>query len=105
MALIVVLVLLTIAVAATMTFGEAAAPFRSRFRFLRGRGHARSAVASLPAGLTPTPSRLSPRTSFGAPDTESILVTLLLAGTLSQRDYQRQMAQLAAEESARGARP
>ncbi len=43
--------------------------------------------------------------SFGARDAEPVLAALLLAGQLSQRDYQRQMAQLAAEESARGARP
>ncbi len=107
MVLIVVLVLLTIAIAAIMTLGDTAAPFRSLvpFRFRRARRHARPRSASPMARQALTPSPLSMTRSLRARDAESVLVTLLLAGTLTQRDYQQQMAQLAAEESARGARP
>jgi len=43
--------------------------------------------------------------TFCAGDAECVLVRQLLAGTLNQRDYQDQMAGLAARDSARGARP
>jgi hypothetical protein len=108
MALIVVLVLLTIAIAAVMTFGDGAAPTRL-VRRARSRFPRRRAAAEIPAAswteLTAGPSQRASTMSFGAQDDESMLVVLLLAGRLSRRDYQQQMAQLAAEDSARGARP
>ncbi len=105
MALIVVLVLLTIAIAATMTFGDTGAPLRflSRFRFLPSRRRARAPGAAGIA-LTATPSPLT-GTALGGSRAESVLVALLLDGRLSQRGYQQEMAKLAAEDSARGARP
>lgn len=124
MALIVVLVLLTIAIAAVMTFGDGAAslrflrrirlrfPRRIRLRFprrIRSRFPDPGAPADVPADswteLTSGPSQRAATMSFGAQDDEVMLVALLLAGRLSRRDYQQQMAQLAAEDSARGARP
>ncbi len=119
MALIVVLVLLTIAIAAVWTFGDAGTPrrflrrirFRSprwiRLRFPRRHRHAVVPTATwteLTSSSSP-PTAEREATSSSAQDAESVLVAMLLAGRLSRRDYQRQMAQLAAEDSARGARP
>jgi hypothetical protein len=104
MALIVVLVLLTIAIATMMTFGDAGATLRLRLRFRR----ARRLVKPLPTpGRALTAASPAPMTAqtFGAGDAECMLVRQLLAGALSRRDYQEQMAGLAAAESARGARP
>jgi hypothetical protein len=107
MALIIVLVLLTIAIAAVMSFGDAGAALRlGRGTWLRDP--ARRTPAGVPASWTELangPEPPAPAMSFGAQDTESILVALLLAGRLRPRDYQQRMAQLAAEDSARGARP
>ncbi len=104
MALIVVLVLLTITIATMMTFGDGGTTLRFRLRFRR----ARRRLKPLPApgsALTVTSPALITALTFGAGDAECVLVRQLLTGTLSQRDYQQQMAGLAAADSARGARP
>jgi hypothetical protein len=116
MALIVLLVLLTIAIAAIMTFGDGTASMRLLRRIRMRLPHRiplrfphRDAPAGVPTAswteLTSGPSQRAANEPFGAQDDESMLVALLLAGRLSRRDYQQQMAQLAAEDSARGARP
>jgi hypothetical protein len=113
MALTIVLVLLTIAIAAVITFGDRSTLRRFRRPRLRlrrrprlRRRHVRTVVPTATwTELTSAPSSLSPGMAFGPQDAESMLVALLLSGRLCRRDYQQQMAQLAAEDSARGARP
>lgn len=104
MALIVVLVMLTIAIATMMTFGDAGGLSRLRSRLQRKRRRPESPPAPERALTAPQPI-LRETMSFGPGEAESVLVTLLLTGKLSQRDYHKQMAGLAAEESARRARP
>ncbi len=104
MALIVVLVMLTIAIATMMTFGDAGGLSRFRSRLRRERRRSEPPPVPETASTAPQPV-LRQIMSFGPGDAESVLVTLLLTGRLSQRDYHEQMAELAAEESARGARP
>ena len=108
MALIVVLVMLTIAIATMMTFGDAGGLSRLRSRLQRERRRERRRPEPPPAperALTAPQPILRETMSFGPGEAESVLVTLLLTGKLSQRDYHKQMAGLAAEESARRARP
>jgi len=107
MALIVVLVMLTIAIATMMTFGDARglSRLRSRLRRKRSRERRRPEPPPVPERAVTAPHLLRETMSFGPGDAESVLVTLLLTGKLSQRDYHKQMAGLAAEESARRARP
>ncbi len=103
MALIVVLVMLTIAIATMMTFGDAGGLSRLRSRLQRKRRRPESPAPE--RALTAPQPILRETMSFGPGEAESVLVTLLLTGKLSQRDYHKQMAGLAAEESARRARP
>jgi hypothetical protein len=104
MALIVVLVMLTIAIATMMTFGEAGGLSRFRSRLRRKRRRPEPPPVPERALTAPQPV-LRQTMPFGPGDAESVLVALLLTGKLSQRDYHKQMAGLAAEESARRARP
>jgi hypothetical protein len=105
MALIVVLVLLTIAIATMMTFGDGGTTLRFRLRFRRARRRLKPLPAAPGSALTATSPALITALTFGPADAECVLVRQLLTGTLSQRDYQQQMAGLAAADSARGARP
>jgi hypothetical protein len=97
--LTVALVALTFAMAVNLTLSVGAVPLLRRARRRRARDLGRPARPQPVSGGARRLARL------GAADAESVLVALLLAGRLSRSAYRQQMAELAATDSARRARP